>query len=81
MQKDKAFLPTTIGLKAGESLTVTNEDTRTHNVRMDTGRHPFNSGAQEPGQSMSIPFAVPGTYRVYCGIHPAMQLTVAVRGR
>jgi cytochrome c peroxidase len=80
-QKDKAFMPAAIGLKAGEQLTVVNDDTRTHNVRMDTGARPFNSGAQEPGQPIAIPFPVPGTYRVYCGIHPAMQLTVAVSAR
>jgi cytochrome c peroxidase len=76
-QRDKQFAPRAVRLHAGETLTVVNDDTRTHNVRMD-GEEPFNSGAQEPGQTARIPFPSPGTFKVYCGIHPAMQLTVSV---
>jgi cytochrome c peroxidase len=80
-QKDKTFLPGAMRLKAGEQLVVVNDDKRTHNVRLDDARTAFDSGAQEPGQTVRIPFAQPGTYRVYCGIHPAMQLTVSVLER
>lgn len=77
-QKGKQFSPGRIALHAGQSLTIANDDVRTHNVRLDTGPRPFNSGAQEPGQALTLPFPVAGEYRLYCGIHPAMQLDVTV---
>lgn len=77
-QKDKLFTPAAIRLHAGQSLTIANDDTRTHNVRLDLGPRPFNSGAQEPGQSVTIPFPAAGAYRLYCGIHPTMRLEVDV---
>lgn len=77
-QRDKAFAPTQIALTRGDSLTIVNDDRRTHNIRIDSERQRFDSGAQEPGQSVSVPFPDPGSVRIYCGIHPAMQLTVVV---
>lgn len=77
-QKDKLFQPSAVRVHAGQSLTIVNDDVRTHNVRLDTGPRPFNSGAQEPGQSVTLPFARPGRYELYCGIHPAMRLDVSV---
>ncbi|MFO1147401.1 MAG: cytochrome c peroxidase [Alsobacter sp.] len=80
-QKDKMFLPGAATLREGEQLVVVNDDGRTHNVRLDGDGVAFDSGAQEPGQTVRIPFAHAGAYRVYCGIHPAMQLTVTVLAR
>lgn len=77
-QRDKLFQPSAVRVHAGQSLTIVNDDVRTHNVRLDTGPRPFNSGAQEPGQSVTLPFARPGRYELYCGIHPAMRLDVSV---
>jgi cytochrome c peroxidase len=77
-QKDKQFMPGAIALHAGQSLTIENDDVRTHNVRLDTGPGPFNSGTQEPGQTVTLPFPVAGKYWLYCGIHPAMRLDVTV---
>ncbi len=77
-QKDKLFQPSVVRIRAGQSLTILNDDVRTHNIRLDTGPRPFNSGAQEPGQSVTVPFARPGQYELYCGIHPTMRLDVSV---
>lgn len=71
------FQPSSDRLHAGQSLTITNDDVRTHNLRLDTGPKPFSSGAQEPGQSVTIPFTRAGTCELYCGIHPTMQLSVS----
>lgn len=78
-QKGKRFSERHLRLSRGQALTVLNDDTREHNVRYsaEDGRE-FNSGVQEPGQSVSVPFAADGTYHVYCGIHPKMKLTVEV---
>ncbi len=77
-QADKMFKPAHVRLKAGETLSVLNDDTRTHNVRIFDPRFDFNSGAQEPRESVSIPFALSGTFEAFCGIHPSMHLTIEV---
>jgi cytochrome c peroxidase len=77
-QVGKAFTPRRVRLEAGRRLTVLNDDARTHNVRIFHPRLDFNSGAQEPGQSIAIAFPLPGTYEAFCGIHPSMVLTIEV---
>ena len=77
-QSHKLFSPQHIRLKAGRTLTVLNDDTRTHNVRIYDPRFDFNSGAQEPHETVTIRFPGPGTFEAFCGIHPSMRLTVVV---
>ena len=77
-QVDKKFAPAHVRLKAGEALTVLNDDTRTHNVRVFDPRFDFNSGAQEPREAITLRFPVTGRFEAFCGIHPAMRLTVEV---
>ena len=62
----------------GQTLTVLNDDTRTHNVRIFDPKLDFNSGAQEPNESVTIRFPVPGTFEAFCGIHPSMRLSIDV---
>ena len=78
-QANKLFAPAHVRLKAGQTLTVLNDDTRTHNVRIFDPRLDFNSGAQEPKESVTIRFPVAGSFEAFCGIHPAMRLTVEVQ--
>jgi cytochrome c peroxidase len=78
-QVSKLFHPSRIRLHAGQTLTILNDDTRTHNVRIFDPRLDYNSGAQEPHETVTIPFPVPGTFEAFCGIHPSMRLTVEVR--
>jgi cytochrome c peroxidase len=77
-QVGKAFSPTHIRLRVDDALTVLNDDTRTHNVRIYDPRFDFNSGAQEPHQSVSIRFPQPGSFEAFCGIHPSMRLRIEV---
>jgi cytochrome c peroxidase len=77
-QANKQFLPHFVRLEAGKPLTVLNDDTRTHNVRIYDARLDFNSGAQEPHEAVTIRFPGPGTFEAFCGIHPSMRLTVVV---
>jgi cytochrome c peroxidase len=77
-QIDKKFAPAHVRLKTGEALTVLNDDTRTHNVRVFDPRFDFNSGAQEPREAVTLRFPVTGRFEAFCGIHPAMRLTVEV---
>jgi cytochrome c peroxidase len=77
-QIDKKFAPQHVKVKSGETLTVLNDDTRTHNVRIFDARFDFNSGAQEPREAISIRIPVAGTFEAFCGIHPSMRLTIEV---
>jgi cytochrome c peroxidase len=77
-QVGKVFSPPHIRLQAGDTLTVLNDDTRTHNVRIYDARLDFNSGAQEPHESVSIRFPQSGSFEAFCGIHPSMRLRIEV---
>jgi cytochrome c peroxidase len=77
-QDDKNFHPAHVALERGGRLWIVNNDTRTHNVRVFDPALDFDSGAQEPGETVEIAFPAPGTFLVFCGIHPKMELYVDV---
>src|SRR5262245_10615598 len=77
-QDDKNFHPAHIALPRGSRLWIVNNDTRTHNVRVFDPALDFDSGAQEPGETVEIAFPNPGSFLVFCGIHPKMELYVDV---
>jgi len=77
-QDDKSFHPTHIALPGGGRLWIVNNDTRTHNVRVFDPALDFDSGAQEPGETVEIAFPATGSFLVFCGIHPKMELYVDV---
>jgi cytochrome c peroxidase len=77
-QDDKAFSPTHIALRRGNKLWILNNDSRTHNVRIFNPEFDFDSGAQEPGETVQITFPKTGSFLVFCGIHPKMELYVDV---
>ena len=77
-QDDKAFHPTHIALARGERLRIVNNDSRTHNVRIFDPALDFDSGAQEPGETVEVGFPAAGSFLVFCGIHPKMELYVDV---
>ena len=77
-QDDKAFHPSHIALARGERLWIVNNDSRTHNVRIFDPALDFDSGAQEPGETVEIGFPAAGSFLVFCGIHPKMELYVDV---
>jgi len=77
-QDEKAFHPTHIALARGQRLWIVNNDSRTHNVRIFDPALDFDSGAQEPGETVEIGFPTAGSFLVFCGIHPKMELYVDV---
>jgi cytochrome c peroxidase len=77
-QDDKTFHPGRVVLRRGERLWIVNNDTRTHNIRISDAALDFDSGAQEPGETVDIAFPKTGSFLVYCGIHPKMELYVDV---
>ena len=63
-------------VRRGERLWFLNNDTRTHNIRVFDPGLDFDSGAQEPGETVEIAFPQTGSFLVFCGIHPKMELIV-----
>ena len=79
VQRGKAFSPTNVRIKPGETLHIINDDTRPHNVRIFDPRLTFDSGLQEPGETARITFPEGGTFEAFCAIHPSMKLKVEVK--
>jgi plastocyanin len=65
MVKSYRFEPKTIQVRAGDTVTWTNEDNFTHTVRVD-GQDDHDVGR---GDSVSIAFGTPGTYHYVCTLH------------
>lgn len=77
-QKNKTFLPRVLGVPVGSSVTFPNDDLIFHNVFSLSGPQPFDLGLYRTGQAPSRTFAQPGTYRVFCNIHPQMSAVILV---
>jgi plastocyanin len=74
--RDFMFVPSTLTVKAGTTVTWANKDEEPHTVFSDTGL--FRSGAIDTGEVFSFKFDKPGTYHFLCTIHPRMVGTVVV---
>ena len=74
--KDFMFVPTTLTVKAGTTVTWANKDEEPHTVFSDTGL--FRSSAIDTGEAFSFRFDTPGTYHFLCTIHPRMVGTIIV---
>jgi plastocyanin len=65
MAKSYRFDPTVVEIKAGDTVTWTNNDNFTHTVKVD-GMEDHKVGR---GDSVSIRFDQAGTYRYVCTLH------------
>jgi len=65
MVKSYRFDPKVIEIKAGDTVTWTNEDNFTHTVEVD-GQEDHKV---EQGESFSITFDTPGTHHYVCTLH------------
>jgi plastocyanin len=78
--KDFAFSPANITVKAGSTVTWTNQDSTTHTVTADTSSSDApDSGNIAPGKSYSFTFQKAGTYMYHCALHPNMVGMVTVQ--
>ncbi len=80
-QQDMNFDPEHIVIAPGQTIHILNDDRRTHNIRIHDPKLDYNSGAQEPGETIDIRFSETGRYYAFCGIHPKMRLIVDVEGK
>jgi plastocyanin len=65
MAKSYRFDPKVIEIKAGDTVTWTNEDNFTHTVEVE-GQ---DDHKVEQGESVSIAFDTPGNYHYVCTLH------------
>ena len=78
-QRGRAFQPGEINIKRGDILQIVNDDgDLLHHAYIDSEQFSFDSGDQEPGGKLDVPFTVAGNFTVLCGIHPKMKLLVHV---
>src|SRR6202035_724619 len=76
--KNFAFLPASLTVAAGTTVTWTNNDKTAHTSTSNTGL--WDSKHIAPGKSFSHTFAAAGTFPYHCAIHPGMKGTIVVTG-
>jgi plastocyanin len=64
------FVPAAITVKAGSTVSWTNDDHFTHSVQFLDGGLPADPLVMDPGEGVSFTFAAPGSYHYQCHLHP-----------
>jgi plastocyanin len=81
--RDKAYQPNPINVKAGGTVTWTNQDTVVHTVTSGSGLDDPNLGRDFDsgllGKGFSHIFFKPGEFPYFCQIHPTMVGKVVVK--
>jgi plastocyanin len=77
-QRDKTFQPRVLPVPTGSTVQFPNKDAIFHNVFSLSGSQPFDLGLYRGGASKTRTFTDPGTYRVFCNIHPQMTALIVV---
>lgn len=74
--KDFMFTPMEFKTQVGVPVTWVNQDDEPHTIVSDSGL--FHSAALDTGNEFTFRFDKPGTYHVFCSIHPQMKATIVV---
>ena len=77
IMKNIAYVPATLTIKVGQTVTWVNQDSVQHDVVANKGE--FKSGLFGQGSTFSFTFTTAGTYAYYCSIHPHMLGTIIVQ--
>jgi len=72
------FGPQELKVKAGTTVTWTNEDDIPHTV---VSPNNFRSKVLDTDGKYSFTFTTPGTYKYFCSLHPHMTGTVTVEAQ
>lgn len=72
-----AYVPPTLSVASGTTVTWTNQDDVSHTVSAQNGTT-FESGALAKGATFQFTAGAPGTYTYFCRIHPFMKATLTV---
>ncbi|HWF29068.1 MAG TPA: cupredoxin family copper-binding protein [Mycobacterium sp.] len=73
-----AFVPATLTVSAGTTVTWTNRDEEPHTVAASDGS--FHSPGMGTGATFTHTFGTAGTFDYVCSIHPMMHGSVVVTG-
>ena len=78
--KDFDFAPSPATVTAGQRISVPNDDAAPHTLtdRRATGSPRFDTGTLRGRQTGSFTAPAPGTYAIYCVIHPFMKGEIEV---
>jgi len=76
VMQNYTFVPNTIHVKAGSTLTIYNDDTIVHTIA--TGDGAFTSGFMGTGAAFTMKFDQPGTIPIRCTLHNRMRGTIVV---
>jgi plastocyanin len=71
-----AFMPATLTIKAGSTVTFENHDEMPHNIVGAGGA--FRSKLLNTNDKFSMVFTTPGEFAYICGVHPNMKGKVIV---
>jgi plastocyanin len=74
--KNRAFSPTPLRIKKGESVTWKNRDDIDHTVDAEDGS--FSSGTIKSGKTFTHTFKKAGKYAYSCHLHPRMKGMIIV---
>jgi plastocyanin len=82
--KDIQFDPKDLTVKAGETITFTNDESVPHDVHKESGPGgDFSSGpdgGMQQGDTFKLKLDKPGTYKYVCHVHaPGMAGTITVK--
>ena len=72
-----SFTPATLTVKAGTTVTWTNQDDIPHGIGSANNAFP-KSKALDTDDSYSFTFTTPGTYQYFCYLHPKMVGSIVV---
>jgi plastocyanin len=73
---DFAFMPSSLMIASGTTVTWTNTGNAPHTATADDGS--FDSGQLTNGQTFSQTFNTPGTFTYHCSVHPFMTAMITV---
>jgi plastocyanin len=78
-QKGKTFIPHSLTVAVGDTITFTNSDPFAHNAYTDDEANEFDIGMQKPGKDISVSIKAAGKFNIECAIHPNMLLEVTAK--
>jgi plastocyanin len=78
VQQDSLFVPSTLALMAGGSVSFPNADPIFHNVFSYSSTKRFDLGRYPKGESRSVTFDEPGFVEVSCEVHDRMAGVIVV---
>ncbi len=73
-----AFMPDSLEVTPGSTVTWTNAQGSPHTVTADDGQ--FASDNITTDGTFSFTFQTPGTFPYHCAIHPNMKASITVKG-